>query len=266
MRVLFTALITSVFLIIQYLDNPRLCGTFLAAGTNFWARVTQDKEIRLDGLRWMSRTEIEKLLPLNRSVLWWLLNSPVVKAKLAENPWVGSVNVDRCGEGLFSKWGCFVVSINERAPRYLGIVDGEPWVIAEDATFLVPATNALKEEAEGRYRGVVALEGLASRHQSPDLVRSQIAFASHTIEQLEKVVKRSVHGLNFEGRGDVGVTFEGLRFPVVFSSSGDSSVSLSEQAERCNKLLAQLHARLNDVERIDLAFSQVGVVKFKGPA
>jgi hypothetical protein len=50
---------------------------------------------------------------------------------------------------------------------------------------------------------------------------------------------------------------------VVFSASREGTVSLDEQAQRFSKLVAQLNGRLAEVERIDLAFSQVGVVKFR---
>jgi hypothetical protein len=264
MRALFTALMTSVFLVLQYLDNPRLFVAGADAVEDWWQRNFQDKQVRLEGLKWLSRTEIERVLPLERSVLWWMFNAPVVQAKVAESPWIGEAAVERCGENLLSEWGCFVVSVKERAPRFVAVVDEEAWVISDDGSFLLPASSAMKENSEDRYRGLVTVEGLASRHQSPDLVRSQVALASTTIETLEKAVKLRVKGVDFVGRGDISVSFERLSFPIVFSASRDASVSLQEQGERCAKLLAQLNGRLAEVDKIDLAFSQVGVVKFKG--
>ncbi len=264
MRALFTALMLSVFLVLQYLDNPRLFVTSRDVVGGWWQRNFQEKQVRLEGLKWLSRTEIERVLPLERSVLWWMFNAPVIQAKVAESPWIGEAAVERCGESLLSEWGCFVVSVQERAPRFLAVVDDEAWVISDDGSFLLPASSAMKESSEDRYRGLVTIEGLASRHQSPDLVRSQVALASTTIETLEKTVKLKVKGVDFVGRGDVSVLFERLSFPIIFSASRDASISLQEQGERCAKLLAQLNGRLAEVDKIDLAFSQVGVVKFKG--
>jgi cell division septal protein FtsQ len=245
MRVLFTALMTSVFLVVQYLDNPALFVTSAHVSKDWWHKTFQEKEVRLEGLKWLSRTEIERVLPLERSVLWWMFNAPAVQSKVAESPWVGGASVERCGESVLSEWGCFVVSVKERAPRFLAVVDDEAWVISDDGTFVLPAASAMKENSEERYRGLVTIEGLASRHQSPDLVRSQVALASTTIATLEKAVKLKVKGVDFVGRGDIAVSFQ-------------------EQGERCAKLLGQLNGRLTEVDRIDLAFSQVGVVKFKG--
>ncbi len=263
MRALFTALIITVFLVLQYLDNPGLFRAGAQVASEWWQRSFQDKEVRLEGLKWLSRTEIERVLPLERSVVWWMLNGPVIQAKLAESPWIGAASVDRCGESLLSEWGCFVVSVRERAPRFLAVVDDEAWVISDDGSFLLPARSAMQENSEDRYRGLVTIEGLASRQQSPDLVASQVALASTTIETLEKAVKLKVKGVVFEGRGDLSVSFERISFPIVFAAARDASVPLGEQGQRCTKLLAQLNGRLSEVERIDLAFSQVGVVKFK---
>jgi hypothetical protein len=265
MRALFTGLMISVFLVLHYLDSPHLFVSGAHSASEFWHRNFQEKEVRLEGLKWLSRTEIERVLPLERSVVWWMLNTPAIQSRVAESPWIGEVAVDRCGEGVFSEWGCFVISVKERAPRFLAVVDEEAWVISSDGTFVVPASRAVEESSEDRYRGLVTIEGLASRQQSPDLVRSQVALASSMIETIEKAAKLRAKGLSFEGRGDVAVSFERLSFPVVFSASRDASVSLEEQGERFSKLLAQLHGKLRDVEKIDLAFSQVGVVKFKGP-
>ncbi len=264
MRALFTALLISVFVVLQYLDNPRLFGSFANSVSDAWRRNFQEKEVRIEGLEWLSRTEIERVLPWERSVVWWMLNTPVVQARVAESPWVDEVRVERCGERIFSEWGCFVVSLQERSPRFLAVVDEEPWVIARDGTFLVPASSAMRESSEDRYRGLVTIEGLPSRQQSPDLVGSKLALASSAIDTLEKATKRRVKGVSFEGRGDVAVSFDHLSFPIVFAASRDAEVSIEEQGERCAKLLGQLNGRLNEVEKIDLAFSQVGVVKFRG--
>jgi hypothetical protein len=107
------------------------------------------------------------------------------------------------------------------------------------------------------------VEGLASRASSPDTVRSQLALASGSIGTLEREVGRSVGSLRFESRGDFSVVFDGLPFPVVFAGSPDASISLKEQGARLAALLTKLQNRLGDVAKIDLAFSRVGIVKFR---
>jgi hypothetical protein len=79
---------------------------------------------------------------------------------------------------------------------------------------------------------------------------------------LEKRVKRAITGLEFQGQGDFAVSFEGLPFPIIFGAGKDSRVSLSEQGERCFELLKHLSGRLGEIQKVDLAFNQVGVVTF----
>jgi hypothetical protein len=57
-----------------------------------------------------------------------------------------------------------------------------------------------------------------------------------------------------------------LPFPVVFgSSSSESAAVIEDQGRRLKALLVQLKDRLPEIQRVDLAFSKVGVVKFKAP-
>ena len=55
-----------------------------------------------------------------------------------------------------------------------------------------------------------------------------------------------------------------MPFPIVFTTATDSLVSLEEQAQRCAGLLTKLKDRFAEIERVDLAFTRVGVVKFRG--
>ena len=49
----------------------------------------------------------------------------------------------------------------------------------------------------------------------------------------------------------------------MFAGSPDAPIPLAEQGERLAALLSKLKDRLGDVAKIDLAFSRVGVVKFR---
>jgi len=264
MRLLFTALLTVVFVTLEYLDNPRLFAAGGAVAGTTWSKLVHHKDVRIEGLEWLSRTEVERLLPLDRSVAWWMVNAPLIRARLTENPWIGSATVERCNQSLFAEWGCFIVSVRERAPHFLATVDDDVWVISADGAFIHPASQALRNGADARYRTLVTIEGLASRQSSPDLLQAQVAFLTAAIKVLEPAVGRSVIGVTFEGRDDVAVLFDQVPFPVVFAWTPDAPVPLPEQGARCAKLLAQLADRFPDVQRIDLAFSRVGVVKFHG--
>jgi hypothetical protein len=114
---------------------------------------------------------------------------------------------------------------------------------------------------------LVPLYGLASRVATPERSQAQLELAQRAITALERSVELPVESISFEGKGDISVDFDRLPFPVVFgSSSSDSVAVIEDQGRRLKALLVQLKDRLPEVQKVDLAFSKVGVVKFKAPA
>jgi hypothetical protein len=97
------------------------------------------------------------------------------------------------------------------------------------------------------------------------LESAQLATAARLLDTLEREVRRPIERVEFLAQGDFSVIFKGLDFPTVFAAGSDAKVPLLEQGTRCAELLKRLGSRLSDVERIDLAFDRVGVVKFKEP-
>jgi hypothetical protein len=263
MRALFTFIVASTVLLLHVMDNPALFKRGWAFAREWANNTFQAKDVRIEGLRALSRTEVERVLPLDRSVVWWMMNMPVIQARVADNPWIGDVSVESCSGGLFADWGCFVVSVSERKARYLAKVDDEAWIIADDGTFLVPLKGL--EAGKVDPESLVRLEGLASRSASPDIVRAQVALAKSSVETLQKTALKKVRSLEFGPKGDIVIGFDSVPFPVVFTTSPDSSVSLVEQGDRCAQLFKELGSRMDDVEKIDLAFERVGIVKFKTP-
>jgi len=263
MRLLYTSLIACSVLLLHYMDNPgffkRMWDSARARGSELMER----KEVRIEGLRVLSRTEVERVLPFGRSVVWWHVNGTDIQSKVEESPWIEEASLQSCPEGTFRAWGCFVLSIKERTPKFIGLVDNERWIISSDGSFIMPSGGPLYGLTAETVSHLVVVEGLASRAHSPDIVRSQLALAADSIDTLERTVSRNARSVRFEGRGDFSVVFEGVPFPVVFSASPDAPVPLAEQGQRLVALLSTLRDRFNDVARIDLAFARVGVVKFK---
>jgi hypothetical protein len=266
MRVLFTSLIASSVVLIHVLDNPGRISSGLGNIKQEIIRVLNTKEVRIQGLKVLSRTEIERSLPLSKSVGWWMVNETSIKARVAENPWVSGVEVESCAGALLPKYGCFVVTVQERGPRFLAVVDNERWIIGEDGALIVPASSPDMRLPEESLKGLVPLSGLASRVSAPERSRAQLSLAQGAISVLERSVQRSVRSISFEGKGDMSVAFERVPFPVVFSASSDSVAVIEDQGLRLKALLSQLKDRLGEIDKVDLAFSKVGVVKFRTPA
>ena len=264
MRFLFTLLITACVGALLYLDDPSwvtVVGRYVSAVDE---GLLAGKDVRIEGLSTLSRTEIERVLPVEKSVPWWMANRRAVEARITENPRVQSAKVESCPGGWLAEWGCFVVSVTERKARYVGSVDDKVWLISDDGAFMRPIEAG--EQGSLGIEGLVRLSGLASQSNSPDVLRHQLAVVRDSAARLEGSVGRGIVRIGFEGRSDLPVWFQGFDFPVVFGVAPESGVPLEEQAERLRALLAQLGARVSEVSRIDLAFSKVGSVTLKtGP-
>lgn len=263
MRLLYTSLITISVAVLQYIDNPGMFHRAWAAVTAAGTETVSQKEVRIEGLKVLPRAEVERVLPYDKSVLWWHINGTDIQSKVAESPWVDEATLESCAGGALRSWGCFVLAVKERTPKFIGLVDNERWIIDSEGAFIMPSGGPLFGLSPEAVDHLVVVEGLASRTSSPDVVRSQLAIASGSIGTLEKEVGRNARSVRFESRGDFSVVFDGLPFPVVFAGSADAPVPLAEQGQRLAVLLAKLKDRLNDVAKIDLAFSRVGIVKFR---
>jgi hypothetical protein len=259
MRILFTLLITAGVVTIHALDNPQRFARFWERFSTKTESLLSDKEVRIEGLSTLSRTEIERILPLDKNVAWWHANATEIQAKVEQNPWVREASVSACPDTIASRWGCFVLSIKERVPTFSAAIDNAHWVIDRDGSFMVPVSD-LRER--GISTDLVTVTGLASRNNSPDLLSGQLAAASKVLSILEREVRRSIAAVDFQGLGDFAVRFKGLSFPVVFTAGRDAKVSLAEQGVRCAELLKRLAGRLSEVSKVDLAFDRVGVVTF----
>jgi hypothetical protein len=249
MRVLFTSLIASSVVLIHVLDNPGRISNGLEAAKQRAITVLNTKEVRIEGLHTLSTAEIERVLPLNRSVGWWMLNETSIKARVAENPWVKEVELTSCKGGVLPTFGCFVLSIEERKPRFIALVDDERWIIGADGALIIPANGNAPGMTDETLRALVPLYGLASRVATPERSQAQLDLAHRAITAL-----------------DISVDFDRVPFPVVFgSSSSESAAVIEDQGRRLKALLVQLKDRLPEIEKVDLAFSKVGIVKFKAP-
>ena len=263
MRLLYTSLIAISVLILQYADNPSFFHRLWGTATSRSGALLQEKEVRIEGLKVLPRSEVERVLPYDKSVLWWHINGTDIQSKVEESPWIDVATLGSCPEGVVRGWGCFVITVNERTPKFIAAVDNERWIIGDDGAFIMPSGGPLYGLDANAINHLVLVEGLASRTHSPDMVRSQLALAANSIATLERVVGRSARSLRFEARGDFSVIFEGVPFPVVFTAATDAPIPLAEQGERLVSLIAKLKDRLGDVASVDLAFARVGVVKFR---
>jgi cell division septal protein FtsQ len=139
MRLLYTSLIAISVGVLQYIDNPAIFHRAWAAVTTAGSETVSQKEVRIEGLKVLPRAEVERVLPYDRSVLWWHVNGTDIQSKVAESPWIDEATVESCPGGALRSWGCFVLAVKERTPRFLGLVDNERWIIDSEGAFIMPS-------------------------------------------------------------------------------------------------------------------------------
>jgi hypothetical protein len=269
MRILFTTLITATVIAIEVLDNPQLFQKAFLTAQEVFSSAAYKKEVRIAGLSALTRSEIESLLPQHRATSWWMANFPTIQGRLEEHPWIKRAVVESCPGNTISGWGCFILTITERTPKYLANVDSEEWLLAEDGAFLLPLSTVVgkaglrnDQRLSVDVRTITKVAGLASRLNSPDMLGAQMELVRRVVQLAPPIVERSVEEIVFEQGSDFSVRFSGVPFPVVFSS-GLEGPTLSDQSERCALLLKKFSDRYQDIEKVDLAFEKVGVVKLK---
>lgn len=260
MRIIYTLAAVFVVLVLHYFDNPVWFGSAVNRGAETIKSVWNDKKIRIEGLDVLSEGEIEPLLPLSKSVLWWHVNEPDIQAELMRSPWIKAVSVSSCRDSIWSRWGCFLLSVQEREPIFSAVVDETKWVVDGEGSFIVPFSDLVQRNYDLK---LVSIAGLASREYSPDLVRSQIYAAHKYMRILQGSVGKAPTSLTFLDHEDLSVEFQGVPFPVIFGLKSRDAVSLTEQGKRCAALLKQVGHQLRDIEKIDLAFNRVGVIAFR---
>lgn len=260
MRIIYTLALACAVLVLHYFDNPGLFHSVVGRGAGVIESLWNDKNVRIEGLDILSEKEIEPLLPLSKSVLWWHLNEPDIQAELMQSPWIKSVSVNWCRDSIWSRWGCFSLSVKEREPVFSAIVDETKWVVDAEGSFIVPYSDVVNRHYDLK---LVSISGLASREYSPDLVRSQVYSAHEYMQILQQSVGRTVLALSFLDHEDLSVEFQGVPFPIVFGLGSEGAVSLSEQGRRCMALLKQVQHQFQNIEKIDLAFSRVGVIAYR---
>lgn len=260
MRILYTLAFACTVLFLQYFDNPEGFRSVVNQGAGTIQSLWNDKNVRIEGLEVLSEREIEPLLPLSKSVLWWHLNEPDIQAELMQIPWVKSVSVNSCHDSIWSRWGCFLLSVKEREPVFSAVVDETEWVVDAEGAFIVPSSDLVHRRYDLK---LVSIAGLASREYSPDMVRSQVYSANKYMGILQQSVGKAVVSLSFLDHADISVGFQGVPFPIIFGLDSAGTTSLAEQGKRCAALLKRLGHQFHEIEKIDLAFDRVGVVAFR---
>lgn len=253
MRFLFTFLTTGLILSIHLLDRPDwIVWTEKQLGSQIDENL-YIKELRFDGLHQLSRVDVERYLPQERSVAWWMANQESIKGSLAQNPYIAQTQISKCSD---AEWGCFLVSIEERKPRFVVAFQSAKWSVSADGTFLrkIQPHEALPAET-------IFVHGSKTFDECPDRLKSTLQASEKNLDLIEKRVKTRVASVNFLNSGDFEVGLQNTHLTARFTSEeNDSSHDLEKQALRLAGILKELGPNSEKVSHIDLSYPRFAVL------
>lgn len=215
--------------------------------------VWSGKELSFSGLSRLNSEDLEVLLPMDKSVLWWNLNSSAIEAAARRHPMVEYAELRRCDELSLA---CFRIAVSERIPRYIVELGGQRWLVGVDGGFMT--TLAASEGLPN----LVTIRGLGDSSASPDLVRGRFDQLRTALAVIEREAGAAVQAVDFRANLEFLAELEGLPFSVLFDMSEDGG-RIPLQAERLAKLLRQFDGRLDAIKRVDLAYDKQAVVQLQ---
>jgi cell division septal protein FtsQ len=234
-------------------------------------RFMNDKQIEFEGLNYVSEAELLARLPQEKSLWWWLFNPSQVEAALSGDSLIAAVNVAPCVPTLVQRWGCFRVSVKERNPAFIAMIEGRYWLVGNDGGFLAPLPvekNVLELASNLSARTgepMRVLHGLDAVRNSPDLVLARFSYAKRVMDTIE-----STSGLHIEWgellkSGHLVAKFQGIapRATFSFSDADDDLRVVEVEARRLKTLVDRLGDGMERLETVDLTPRKLVVGKPK---
>ncbi len=259
-------------LVVGVVDTPRInaireeLSGLISSGRNASYHFWFDKNVELTGISKDYQDIVFQALPLERSLLWWVLNRSSITARLAMLPRVQSASLMSCS-GSWS-FRCFELHIQERTPYAVTLLADHAWIVGRDGGFIQPLPNVrsfddLQAFIEASEQSLVALDGVQGAGGTIDLVRGRLQYTADIIRTIESEVPLRVTRVSLEQNGEARVSFKGRSYVAIFGFMGSDLSTVGQEARRLNQLLPRIDQREGIVKEIDLAFQKVAVVRFE---
>lgn len=263
-------LIGSTLLIVRYPSNARLA---LSAVTEYSSQVSDavfyNKQILFKGNKYLSSRDLETLLPLQKGNLWWSLNSDKIIAAMKSEPLLADVSIHGCADAGYLSWGCYEIHVIEHEPSYIALSGDRAWLVSGNGGFIAPLVKSTESPSlaitklTSQASEAVKIRGLFDAHYSPEVIEAKLKVVSLTIEQINQEVGLKVDQVNILQGGELEMIFKGQNFLTVIEFGEGEIERIRDQARRLNKVLLDNKERLNEIERVDLGFNKMAVLRFR---
>lgn len=219
-------------------------------------KVCCEIEVKLKGATAVSKADLSRLLPYERSIFWWQTHRDDIRASLLTHPFIEEVELE--GSGLFP-WGQFTLVVKERSPAYLAVMpDKKLWLVSDRGQLVrLFADSVLPVDSLPLVRGLVP-----SRHVDERTVLRRALYVQEFLKEVKELLPHTPEALTLFGNGDLKVIFEDIPFPVVFGSYEGNLKRVSVELLRFKEIISKL-TDSETVASIDLAFEQSAVIKRK---
>jgi len=235
-------------------SRPATLSSLFTELDHSFKRTFYDRQISFNGLVLVEESQLWELLPEDSSSIWWRLYPQSIARLVHQHPYVESAEVSPCHWHALS---CFNISIQERQTTLLARIGGVLWMVGADGGFVRPVLN--QEE----HAGLPVVEGAFLESASPELTRARLRYAQRVVPFLEEELGHRTRGLELRENGELVVRFVSLAPEFVFASEEGSFERLGKEVRRLRLLLRELGDSLDRVERVDMAFRRLAVVKLK---
>jgi hypothetical protein len=255
-----------------YVDNPapvRALAQNLALGAR---DVLYQKRINFEGLNLVKAPELMKLIPAERSVVWWLVNRDRVTQELVRHSLVRTATLRSCTRFAILDWGCFTFAVEERVPSFAALIDEEVWILGQDGGLLFPVERSefeasplntiLARHLKRPVGSEKRLKMLQIAGNSPDLIHARLDYTRSALEIIEEHSKLEVSLARCAHDGEIRARFEGYPFEAVFDYTPGTPKTLITESQRLGVLVKQFGARAQTIRLIDLAYNKLAVVRF----
>lgn len=226
-----------------------------------------DKHVEFSGNTILTRADLLKRLPMDRSVFWWILNPKEIEVSLSTEQLLSDAKVSSCSRWYVSNWGCFTITVVERLPAFVALFSDKAWLVGQDGGFLSPLPKDVDldkavNKLERKFGRMWILKGLEDVKGSPDLIRSRFEFARDSLKLIEQGSEFGIQWAQVSHPGELVVKFKRYPFPVTFGGPDASEENWVSQAHRFQILISKLQNRIERIERVDMAYSILGVVQY----
>lgn len=271
-RTLYRFIYAMIFLIVLavgfYFYNPLLASDILLK-INIWVHSKlYDRTVLVKGIKNITADSIRQAVPQEESNLSWLFNRGAFIDTLKKIPLIKNAEITSCTDEFFPQ--CYTIEIQERFPAFVSISqdsailldsDGQQLAIVPSAE-LFELLSKMLDPAAARPKIIV---GIIAPELSSDQARARFVYAKQCFETIEKSSGINFSRIEVLANGEILAKPSKANFVVQFDDSWGHPEILQDEAKRLTLILNEIHARLEDVEKIDLAFNKLGVVKYRHP-